>query len=57
MKKYKQLNLPLVFEEDNSNVLLFPSKKVIEKNRREKKNRREQAIKKGIEKCVKSMKW
>lgn len=58
-KKYTQLELPFSFKNNqkSSNVISFPLEKVAEKIHKEKDDRRQEAIKKGIEKCVESLQW
>jgi len=57
MKQNKdiQLELPFIFGNDQkiSNIISFPHEKVVKK----KKDERQAAIKKGLEKSVKSLRW
>lgn len=50
-----QLELPFIFGNDkkNSNVISFPHEKIVKK----KEDERQAAIKKGLEKSVKSLRW
>ncbi|MCD4741941.1 MAG: hypothetical protein K8R67_05615 [Desulfobacteraceae bacterium] len=58
-KKHIQLELPFSFMngQKTSNLISFPHKTVLEKIHNEKEVKRETAIKKGIGKCAKSLKW
>ena len=58
-KKHTQLEFTFSFNNDrkHSNVISFPYNEVLEKNSIEKEAIRQEAIKKGIEKCAKSLRW
>lgn len=58
-KKFIQLELPFTFNNDrkDNNLIPFPEKLVLEKNRIEKEAVRRDAISKGIEKYAKTLNW